>query len=67
MADKYVSISPKARRLIIRLIATADAYAFLGSSHPDDWAAIEDEHMEAQNKLCAYISKLEEQAAHDPR
>lgn len=59
MSSANPHISPKARRLINRLVARSEDMAFLGSMHPDTQAEVEGAFKLAKAKLVEFISDLE--------
>ena len=52
-------ISPKARRLINKLVARSHDMAFIGSMHPDTHDEVEEAFKTAKAKLVEFISRLE--------
>lgn len=59
MSRRTPTISPKAERLVSRVLNRADDWAFMGSAHPDEGPAIERGYKRAILDLKTYIEELE--------
>lgn len=56
---KHVLPDAYARRLVNKLDAASQDYAFMGSQHPNDWEGIKANHRNARKQLLRYIDNLQ--------
>jgi hypothetical protein len=63
MTKRTPTLTPKAERLINRVLVRAEDYAYLGAAHPDEHKAIVAGYQRALFDLKTYIESLEKRPA----